>query len=308
MTSLATSPESPKTLAAMRRLSVSSATSAVPFGSSPEARTTVTIAPSARRMSGQARAQPGPSQRASDPPRQNRHRRRQPAVPVLLHDAPMGDHLAVGVQTWGSAILLGRQVALRPDDFALFRPPTGRPVRVLELGAGTGLLSILCRKLLDLHYASAIDQAGSASPADHGLVVATDFLPSVLDNLKVCVDLNFPTVPEDPTQRTTDTSAQAGLHVVKLDWSTFPAAMQAQQGQSQNGQDENQNSEEIMRFLDEPFDLVFASDCVYDTTHAKMLRDVISWVLRLPDPSIPGDEGGSFVSHDITGTDCRIRC
>lgn len=35
----------------------------------------------------------------------------------------MGDHLSVGVQTWGSAILLGRQIALHPSDYGLFPLP-----------------------------------------------------------------------------------------------------------------------------------------------------------------------------------------
>jgi len=89
----------------------------------------------------------------------------------------MADHLSVGVQTWGSAILLGREMAMRPTDFGLF--PPDKSIRVLELGAGTGLLSILCRKLLDLHHATL--GTGGTSP---GLVVATDFHPDVLPAYK----------------------------------------------------------------------------------------------------------------------------
>ncbi|OWZ66812.1 hypothetical protein AYX15_01987 [Cryptococcus neoformans] len=199
-------------------------------------------------------------------------------LPILLHDAPMGDHLSVGVQTWGSAILLGRQIALHPSDYGLF-PPTkvNRGVRVLELGAGTGLLSILCRKLLDLN--------AIASNTHSGLVVATDFLPSVLDNLKICVDLNFPpALTSNGIESTTDITRNEGIHIAKLDWTTFPAFM-ARGGQG--------DEEQIGLFArDGTFDLVLASDCVYDETHAKLLREVAAWVLRLPEGE--NDQGGTF--------------
>jgi predicted nicotinamide N-methyase len=168
----------------------------------------------------------------------------------------MSNHLNVGVQTWGSAILLGREIALHPTTFGLFR--TDRPVRILELGAGTGLLSILCRKLLDLN----VENGGMG-----GEVIATDFLNDVLDNLKVCVDLN----------------EGEGVKIAKLDWSTFPDAMQ-----------KGLDSEDMRETVGEGFDLVLASDCVYDETHAEMIRDVASWVVRLPDP-VSGDEGGTLV-------------
>lgn len=208
------------------------------------------------------------------------HKAKRALLPILLHDAPMADHLSVGVQTWGSAILLGRQIALHPPDYGLF-PPSGvnRGVRVLELGAGTGLLSILCRKLLDLN--------AIASGTHPGLVVATDFLPSVLDNLKICVDLNFPpALTSNGIESTTDVARNVGIHIAKLDWTTFPAFM-ARGGQG--------DTEQIGVFTrDGTFDLVLASDCVYDETHAKLLREVASWVLRLPEGE--NDQGGNFVS------------
>lgn len=217
--------------------------------------------------------------------------RRRPCLPVLLHDATMSDHISVGVQTWGSAILLGREMALRPTDFGLFpRPgeklPHGGGTRVLELGAGTGLLSILCRKLLDLHAAdkalhspaqNGTVQNGTTTPstADAGLVVATDFHPDVLANLQVCVDLNAP--PHLPGQE-----AGPGIEIAKLDWTTFPAYMES-------GRTEGQ--EDLEPWLDTPFDLVLVSDCVYDPTHAQLIRDVAGWVLRLPDGE---DQGGTM--------------
>lgn len=199
----------------------------------------------------------------------------------------MGDHLSVGVQTWGSAILLGREMALRPEKFGLIeRGQDG--VRVLELGAGTGLLSILCRKILDLQAASHPEGAPEYGlQLSHGLVVATDFLPSVLDNLKICVDLNFPS----STAADGSLDATAGVHIAKLDWTTFPSYMSIRS----DGLKSKTTIEEMEPYLGRPFDLVLASDCVYDPTHAEMLRQVARWVLRLPDDAIEGDQGGTFV-------------
>lgn len=193
----------------------------------------------------------------------------------------MSDHLSVGVQTWGSAILLGRQIALHPSDYGLFPPSeVNRGVRVLELGAGTGLLSILCRKLLDLN--------AIASDTHSGLVVATDFLPSVLDNLKICVDLNFPpALTSNGIESVTDIARNEGIHIAKLDWTTFPAFM------AKGGQGDEEQMGVFAR--DGTFDLVLASDCVYDETHAKLLREVAAWVLRLPEGE--NDQGGTFVSY-----------
>ncbi|EIW67620.1 hypothetical protein TREMEDRAFT_13984, partial [Tremella mesenterica DSM 1558] len=210
-------------------------------------------------------------------------RRKRTAIPILLHDAPMTDHLSVGVQTWGSAILLGREIALDPERFELFRD-SSEGIRVLELGAGTGLLSILCRKLLDLR---------SDEDRREGLVVATDFLPEVLENLRVCVDLNFPPPlsPSSPkvVKSTTDISADTGIHIAKLDWTTFPRYMASLKSPALANL--NDGGEEMSRYMGKPFDLVLASDCVYDTTHARLLREVVGWVLRLPEG---GDEGGTF--------------
>jgi len=193
----------------------------------------------------------------------------------------MDNHLSVGVQTWGSAILLGRRMAKYPDQFGLFDSYGPEGIRILELGAGTGLLSILCRKLLDLK--AATDLSSSPRTPNHreqeggqgkGLIVATDFLPEVIDNLKTCVNLNF--------------SGETGIEIAKLDWTTFPIYMASRNAGGNRGNEE----EETSQFMGKPFDLVLASDCVYDETHAKMLREVVSWTLRLPED---GDEGGTFV-------------
>lgn len=189
-------------------------------------------------------------------------------------------------------------MSLNPSVFGLFpgpSTPSTRGVRVLELGAGTGLLGILCRKLLDLRMASSEIEG----PKYPGMVVATDYHHDVLANLKVCVDLNFP--PRVPTLAggvvpATKDKDDEGVKIAKLDWTTFPAYMAGRKDGSSVNEEDNAD---VGQYVGESFDLVLASDCVYDPTHAKMLRQVAGWVLRLPDESVPGDIGGTFVSASL---------
>nr|VWP00459.1 Laccase-2 (EC (Benzenediol:oxygen oxidoreductase 2) (Diphenol oxidase 2) (Urishiol oxidase 2) [Ganoderma boninense] len=115
------------------------------------------------------------------------------AIHVELNDAALltDDHTSVGLQSWGSAIRLAERMCLDPGAFGL---ASGQ--RILELGAGTGLLSIAAAKLL-AHPSSAGAQ-----------VVATDYHPHVLDNLQANVSTNFPSSP----------SPHSFVEVLPLDW------------------------------------------------------------------------------------------
>lgn len=119
------------------------------------------------------------------------------SVTVELNDAPLlsADHSSVGLQSWASSIIFARLLCQRPKAFGLQLIP-GRKLRILELGAGTGLLSIVSSKILaayrDSHcYASEI--------------VATDYHPDVLTNLGQNVDSNI-------------TSEDTAISVTKFDW------------------------------------------------------------------------------------------
>ncbi|TFK42185.1 putative methyltransferase-domain-containing protein [Crucibulum laeve] len=110
-------------------------------------------------------------------------------IKVELNDAPLSsnDHTSVGLQSWGSAILLAERMCKDPAEFSLV---THKPLRILELGAGTGLLSIVAAKLLPLTTTK---------------IVATDYHPDVLANLSQNVLTNFPA----PSTR---------IEVLPLDW------------------------------------------------------------------------------------------
>ncbi|KAK0479052.1 putative methyltransferase-domain-containing protein [Armillaria luteobubalina] len=142
------------------------------------------------------------------------------AIEVRLTDVPLEnqDFGSVGAQTWGGACVLSEAIVEDPAAFGL---QTG--IRVLELGAGTGLVSIIVGKLLE----------GNVT------IVATDFYPSVMDNLKANIEHNF---------------AQPALVAISstfLDWAD---------------RDSHDDS------LDMPFDVVLGADIVYDPQHAVWIK------------------------------------
>ena len=102
-------------------------------------------------------------------------------IQVELNDAPLSkeDYTSVGLQSWGSSILLAERICLQPSLFSLTTPINTRPLRILELGAGTGMLSIVAAKIL---------QPYNPPPE----IIATDYHPEVLDNLSRNVVTNFP--------------------------------------------------------------------------------------------------------------------
>lgn len=107
-------------------------------------------------------------------------------IQLELNDAPLSkdDHTSVGLQSWGSSILLAERICLQPSLFSLTAPTNtdNSPLRILELGAGTGMLSIVAAKILH-----------SQNPAPE--IIATDYHPEVLDNLTKNVATNFPKHP-----------------------------------------------------------------------------------------------------------------
>ena len=117
-------------------------------------------------------------------------------IQVELNDAPLSkeDHTSVGLQSWGSSIFLAERICLQPSLFSLTTTPidtNARPLRILELGAGTGMLSIVAAKIL---------QSYNQAPE----IIATDYHPDVLDNLNRNVATNFPKHPNSITVKYLD--------------------------------------------------------------------------------------------------------
>ncbi|GHJ89803.1 hypothetical protein NliqN6_6205 [Naganishia liquefaciens] len=251
-------------------------------------------------------------------------------ITLKLHDAAIDDHTAVGVQTWGSCILLGRMMSSEPKVF--FDLPCledALPVRILELGAGTGLISMLCHEILNKRE-MVPGRCDARSTSRKAEIIATDYHPLVLDNMRKCFDLNFPNdsyLDLDASSRTAEiTRSRAGLGVMPLDWMVFPSQAEKYHRASGrkstingNGVTEEQSSKDkaspyaadsiwkpttpeqlfdggdsipaqgLNPHLTSPFDMIVAADCVYDTAHAGMIRDCVKWSLKLPEVDNSGN-------------------
>ncbi|TLD15590.1 uncharacterized protein PgNI_02321 [Pyricularia grisea] len=157
-----------------------------------------------------------------------------PPVTVRLFDADLAasDHTGVGLQSWGASIIFSELICKDPARLGLTQAALGScsPARIVELGAGTGLVSLVLAQLLP--------RIGVASPE----IVATDYHPDVLDNLRANVAANEQT---------------AGVEVAPLDWSNPVLAPP----------------------LDAPADVLVATDVVYAPEHARWLRDCASRLL-----------------------------
>jgi hypothetical protein len=163
-----------------------------------------------------------------------------PFVQVDLQDISIDsqDFSSVGNQTWGSSCILAELIALSPSEYlpSAYRRSS---VKVLELGAGTGLVSLTVAKVLE------------SFPTLSGEVVATDFHPSVLGNLRENVRGNFPT-------------ESSILSVQPLDWSWFVK--------------KNQPRVDYGRF-----DLIIGADIIYELDHAVWIKSCVETCLLKPE-------------------------
>ncbi|KAK0757866.1 hypothetical protein N5P37_009158 [Trichoderma harzianum] len=94
---------------------------------------------------------------------------------VDLYDTPMQtgeDHTDVGLQTWGASIAFSQMFCTAPMDFLATTKALDSSTRIVELGAGTGLVSLVLASLLP----TITDSLPS--------IVATDYHPTVLKNLE----------------------------------------------------------------------------------------------------------------------------
>ncbi|KAI6119534.1 hypothetical protein EDD16DRAFT_1480029 [Pisolithus croceorrhizus] len=205
----------------------------------------------------------------------------QEFIVLELNDAPLDavDHTAVGLQSWASSIVLARQMCAHPRRYLFLdnldmsaahpshEPPQLPAKRVLELGAGTGLLSIVTAKL----YRQL------RCPAH---VKATDYHPMVLENLIENVRSNF----NSDTRLSSVTNGMEGLEeanveVEKLDWSSPPEVEE-----------------------EEKYDIVLAADVIYDPRHAHWICDCVMKSLKKPMPRIGGESGVFWLAMPLRST------
>ncbi|ODA79410.1 hypothetical protein RJ55_05003 [Drechmeria coniospora] len=98
-------------------------------------------------------------------------------VTAELLDTPMQttqDHTDVGMQTWGASVAMSELLCHAPGRFGLEKETLDSPRRIVEFGAGTGLVTLVLARLLPLMT--------DAWPSHR--LVATDYHPAVLQNLE----------------------------------------------------------------------------------------------------------------------------
>jgi hypothetical protein len=194
-------------------------------------------------------------------------------VKVQLTDVPLEneDYSSVGAQTWGAACVLAEMIVDDPPTFLGCSPHVGDgrsessnvPLRVLELGAGTGLVSLVVGKLLQLHGREA-------------RVVATDFHPSVLKNLQANISTNF-SKAEEGLPSNHPALERVTLSCCAFDWSRLVVTSPT----CGNGID----AIEMPPPLDQPFDVVLGADIIYEAQHAEWIKSCLDRLLRRPTPS-----------------------
>jgi protein-lysine N-methyltransferase EEF2KMT len=183
-----------------------------------------------------------------------------PSIRVVLNDAPLitNDHSSVGLQSWASAVLLADRLCREPDHFfpsnlvsQLEGQIQSTGLTVLELGAGTGLLSLVTAKL-QRHF----DSASVLNTCRHfpGIqdIVATDYHPDVLANLSTNVSKN---------------SELQSIKVHALDWDR-PDHPSLPFERSSEG--------------NPVFDIILGADIIYHPDHARMVKDTVEMWLRKP--------------------------
>lgn len=120
-------------------------------------------------------------------------------INVELYDTPMqtgDDHTDVGLQTWGASIALSEKISRAPEVFRLTTERLSSSSRIIELGAGTGLVSLFLSRLMP-HITKAWPT-----------LIATDYHPSVLSNLEANIISHMAKTPE-----------AAPIKTCHLDWS-----------------------------------------------------------------------------------------
>ena len=110
-----------------------------------------------------------------------------PLVHVQVTDIPLEnqDYTTLGAQTWGGAHVLAEIIIQNPHRFGLHPEQASQSkggLKILELGAGTGLVSLTVYRYL-------------VSRGLRATIYSTDFNSLILDNLAHNISINKQTIP-----------------------------------------------------------------------------------------------------------------
>lgn len=198
---------------------------------------------------------------------------------VLIRDAPLesSDTTSVGTKTWGGSCVLSQLMTETPEVFGISPRllSTSSSLKTLELGAGTGLTSIIHGKLLQQFFRD------SQSLCDQNIdisVVATDFHPSVFSNLCFNLSENFPEQRESinaglGSEPEVNSPLCAHFPVVRaslLDWAEIHEARSFPEKQGTDG------------IHSMTFDVILGTDIIYEDIHAVWVKSCIQHFLKKP--------------------------
>ncbi|EGN92537.1 hypothetical protein SERLA73DRAFT_163984 [Serpula lacrymans var. lacrymans S7.3] len=214
-------------------------------------------------------------------------------VEVRLTDLPLenDDYKSVGAQTWGGACVMAEMIAEKPSDFGLVATlenhqevcqecqgscmgPSTQEFRVLELGAGTGLVSLTIAKVIE-NLRNVAMPCGGFLGQRKNTIIASDFFPSVLANLHSNILTNFPSSDNDPRN-----SSSPAISITSrfLDWSEFFKATSNSCNPTGFG-----SVHQLEDILDRPFDLILGADIIYESQHATWIKTCVETLLRRPE-------------------------
>lgn len=183
-------------------------------------------------------------------------------IKVELVDVPLDNHDygSVGAQTWGGSCIMAEMIVEHPSQFGFHQlglyegddATECSTFRCLELGAGTGLVSLTLTKMILQRPPVLL----STKTSTKFQIVATDYHPSVLTNLERNVHSNFPQSP----------SPSVHILTQALDWSTFSSS----------------ESTHVEPVFETPFDLILGADIIYESQHALWIKSCLTKLLRKP--------------------------
>ncbi|KAG8952489.1 hypothetical protein FRC04_004549 [Tulasnella sp. 424] len=191
----------------------------------------------------------GPLMRTFDFLRSSHLEDNEDRIVIHIRDASIlsQDHTSVGLQTWGSSCILAQKMVQSPAAFGLQQRSSGEELRILELGAGTGVLSMVMAKLFT---------------SDEAQVVATDYHPAVLDNLRANVSGNF--------EGALSSSSHQAPTILPLDWRHLHCI-----ASTCAISDAKQEAP-----FDTPFDVILGADIIYEPEHALWIKSSVELLLK----------------------------